>query len=276
MASDFDPDDPAARVLDAIYSRYGYDLREYAGPSIRRRLDRVLTQSGLETLDQLRDRLLTDDSLFSAVVDDLTVQVSGMFRDPPVFRTFRDRVVPLLRTYPQLKLWHAGCASGEEVYATAILLEEEGLYARSQIYATDLSVRAIERAREGVYPAAQAAIFADNYLAAGGRRSFTDYHSAAYQQIAMSERLRRNVVFFQHDLVSDHTFGEMQVIFCRNVLIYFGPALRQRVLHKFGQGLSRGGFLCLGTSERLNPSLDATGFAEFAASDRIYRWWGTA
>jgi chemotaxis protein methyltransferase CheR len=182
-------------------------------------------------------------------------------------------VVPLLRTYPQLKIWHAGCAAGEEVYATAILLSEEGLYERTQIYATDLSPQALERAKEGLYPAAEEPKFADNYRRSGGTGAFGNYISSAYQHIAMKESLRKNVVFFQHDLISDQPFGEMQVIFCRNVLIYFGPELRRRVIAKLGQGLCRGGVLCLGKSERLPtmPADPAGLFTEYAARERIYR-----
>jgi chemotaxis protein methyltransferase CheR len=257
-------------LLDAIAARYGYDLRGYQPASLQRRVRAALIMSGAANLGQLQHQVLTDPRVFAAVLDHLTVQVSEMFRDPEFYSRFRREVVPVLRTYPQLKVWHAGCASGEEVYTSAILLSEAGLYERTQIYATDLSPAALERAKEGVYPAGRAAAFAANYAAAGGTSAFADYCTHVYDRIAMRESLRRNVVFFQHDLVSDHAFGEMQVIFCRNVLIYFGTELRTRVLTKFGHGLCRGGYLCLGSSEKI-AAADHGAYAPVPGAARIYR-----
>jgi chemotaxis protein methyltransferase CheR len=256
-------------LLEGIAARYGYDLRGYQPRSLQRRVRAALLRSGAANLGELQHRVLTDARAFAALLDDLTVQVTDMFRDPHFYRRFREDVLPVLRTYPQLKIWHAGCASGEEVYTSAILLTEAGLYDRAQIYATDLSPEALAKAREGVYPADRAGVFAQNYQAAGGTKTFASYYSLAYDRIAVREPLRRNVVFFQHDLVSDHAFGEMQVIFCRNVLIYFGAELRTRVLAKLGQGLCRGGFLCLGANERVGAAGAGT-FSEVAA-ERIYR-----
>ena len=257
-------------VLEAIHARYGYDFRDYAPESMRRRVRAALARSGEPHLGLFQHRLLTDPDFFVESLDDFTVQVSEMFRDPSFYRAFRERVVPVLRTYPQIKIWHAGCASGEEVYATAILLEEEGLYERTQIYATDMSKRAVETAREGIYPASQVALFSQNYRQSGGEHRLHDYYSEAYGRIAMHERLKRNAVFFQHDLVSDYALGEMQVVFCRNVLIYFGSELRERVLGTFADGLCRGGFLCLGGSERVASPLHGV-FTEFDPQERIYR-----
>ncbi|MFO7177191.1 MAG: protein-glutamate O-methyltransferase CheR [Pseudomonadota bacterium] len=262
-------------LLDAIHERYGYDLREYDRGSIQRRMRAALAKSGLPHLGELLHRVLLDPALFATVLDELTIRVSEMFRNPPFYRVFRERVLPMLRTYPQIKIWHAGCANGEEVYTSAILLVEENLYDRTQIYATDMSRAAIDQAREGTYPEARAAVFAQNYTQSGGLRSFDEYYTAAYGRIVVREALRRNIVFFQHDLVSDYAFGEMQVIFCRNVLIYFTPALRERILHVFAHGLCRGGFLCLGESEHLPPSLSAL-FESYAPAERIYRRRGSA
>ena len=261
-------------VLEAIYARYGYDFRGYAPESITRRVKTALARSGSPHLGELQHRLLREPALFASIADLLTVQVSEMFRDPTFYRVFRQRVVPLLRTYPQLKVWHAGCASGEEVYTTAILLLEEDLYQRTQIYATDVSENALQQAKEGIYPESQAQSFASCYLEAGGKRRFDDYCSRAYGRIAMHEALRKNVVFFQHDLVSDYALGEMNVILCRNVLIYFGSALRGRVLGLFERGLCRGGFLCLGRSEGLQATKDDA-FEAFDAVERIYRHRGS-
>jgi chemotaxis protein methyltransferase CheR len=262
-------------VLDAIHRRYGYDLREYVPETIERRLKSALVRSGLAHFGELTHRLLHDESWFSSLLDQLTVQVSDMFRDPEFYRVFRQRVAPLLRTYPELKLWHAGCASGEEVYATAILLSEENLYERAQIYATDVSAKAVETAKEGVYSAAQAASFAENYAQAGGSGRFEDYFVAGYGRVAVRDGLKRNLVFFQHNLATDYAIGEMNVIFCRNVLFYFEKALRRRVIDVFAHSLGRGGFLCLGASEA-NPDAKAGVFGEFAPKERIFRRIGAA
>jgi len=257
-------------LLDGIYARYGYRLRDYAYPSLMRRLRSALAWSGLKHFGEFQHRVLEDATFFAAVLDQLTVQVSEVFRDPSFYKLFRERVVPLLRTYPLLKFWHAGCASGEEVYTTAILLTEENLYERAQIYATDVSPRAIEAAQEGVYPEVKAAGFEQNYLAAGGTGQLADYYSSAYGRIVVRESLRKNIVFFQHDLASDYTLGEMHVVFCRNVLIYFGAALRDRALGTFADCLGHGGFLCLGKSEAL-PEAAQPAFCEFSGNERIYR-----
>lgn len=271
MASQNETEELEIRLLlEGIHARYGYDFRDYSANSLSRRLKGALVKCGSANFGDLQHRLLTEPELFASMIDELTVQVSDMFRDPPFYRALREKVVPILRTYPQIKVWHAGCATGEEVYATAILFTEENLYDRAQIYATDMSAKAVEQAREGIYSEEQAASFADNYRQSGGKRRFEDYCSSAYRRIAMHESLRRNVVFFQHDLVSDYALGEMNVVFCRNVMIYFGEKLRQRVLATLTQDLGRGGFLCLGSSERL-PSSCASLFIEFAAAERIYR-----
>jgi chemotaxis protein methyltransferase CheR len=257
-------------LLEAIFRKYGYDLRGYAPDSMTRRVRAALAKSGLEHLGELQHRLLTDRVFFTNFLDELTVSVTEMFRDPSFYRAFRERVVPALRTFPELKIWHAGCSSGEEVYATAILLCEENLYERSQIYATDVSATALERAREGIYSDFQARTFARSYTESGGRQRFEDYTFAAYGRVAVHERLRKNVVFFQHNLASDYSLGEMNVVFCRNVLIYFGPSLRDRVLGVLQQGLCRNGYLCLGANEAL-PAAFSRVFSPFAPQQRIYR-----
>lgn len=274
MQADADIEDIEVRLLlEAIHLRYGFDLRDYAQSSLRRRVQSALAKSGLEHLGQLQHRLLGDPAFFAELLEDLTVRVTEMFRDPHVYRAFRERVVPILRTYPLLKIWHGGCATGEEAYASAILLEEEGLYERTQIYATDLSPSALEQAKLGLYPAKRFASFGQNYRAAGGRLDPSDYYTQAYDHVALRSSLKRNLLFFQHNLVSDHVFGEMHVIFCRNVFIYFTPELRQRVLDKFMQSLCPGGFLCLGTAERL-PQACRARFSEFLGEERIYRYEG--
>ena len=272
MEGDQDVDSIEVRLLlEAIHAKYGYDLREYSAPTVKRRVQGVLARTGLPHLGELIHQVLVDPNLFARVLNDLTVRVSDMFRDPEFYRTFRSRVVPILRSYPLLRIWHAGCAAGEEAYASAILLQEEGLYDRTQIYATDLSPQAIADAKHGVYGAERMAGFADNYAKAGGTRDFSEYCTAAYGGIAMTDSLRRNILFFQHNLVSDHVFAEMHVVFCRNVFIYFAPELRTRVVSKFAHSLCAGGFLCLGSSEQLPRSALPAQFTELAAGERIYR-----
>lgn len=257
-------------LLQAIEGRYGYRFQDYAEASMRRRVRAALARSGLPHLGELQHKLLCDPEFFATLLDDLTVRVSDVFRDPPFFRAFREKVVPLLHTYPLLKIWHAGCASGEEVYTTAILLAEENLYDRAQIYATDVSLTALEMAQGGVYAGERADGFERNYRDSGGKRGLECYFSRAYGHVTIREPLRRNIVFFQHDLASDHALGEMHVVFCRNVLIYFGADLREQAFAKFAGCLGRGGFLCLGKSECLSPATRAA-FSECSASERIYR-----
>jgi chemotaxis protein methyltransferase CheR len=271
MAPEMDVEELEIRLLlEGIQAKYGYRFQDYAQGSMRRRVRAALARSGLPHLGELQHKLLADAEFFANMLDDLTVRVSEVFRDPTFYRAFRESVVPILRTYPQLKIWHAGCASGEEVYTMAILLAEEKLYDRAQIYATDMSPKALEMAREGVYAESDAASFGRNYLESGGKQRLDDYYSSAYGRIVVRESLRKNIVFFQHDLASDYALGEMNVVFCRNVLIYFGTALRDRTLSTFGDCLGHGGFLCLGRNESL-PADAAARFSTFSATERIYR-----
>lgn len=262
-------------LLEAVHARYGYDLRGYAPASIRRRVHAALAKSGLAHLGALQHRLLTDPAAFAVMLEQLTVQVTEMFRDPAFFLAFRQHVVPFLRTYGQVKFWHAGCASGEEVYSAAIVLWEEELYARTQFYGTDISEVAVERARHGIYPESKLATFADNYTRSGGRGSFDTYYSLGYGNVAVREWLRVNTAFFQHNVVCDHALGTMHVIFCRNLLMYLGPTARDRVLSMFCSSLCHGGFLCLGASETLSPT-HAPAFREIVPGQRIYQYRGYA
>ncbi len=260
-------------LLGVIHEQCGHDFRGYERSSVQRRVRAILAKSELDSPAELGSRLADRPALIAAVVDDLTVQVSDMFRDPEVFRFLLRSVLPTLRTYPQLKIWHAGCASGEEVYSMAILLHEAGLYERAQIYATDTSPSAIARAKQGTYSAKALPRFASAYRQAGGTGRLEDYFTIAYGGIVVRPELRKNVFFFQHDLCTDHALGEMQLVACRNVLIYFDTELRERVLGMFGQSLCAGGFLCLGSSECL-PPLARPKFSVLSPSERIYRWKG--
>lgn len=257
-------------VLEAIHARYGYDFREYSRESIGRRLKAALSKTGAKNLGDLQHRLLNEPDFFATVLPCLTVKITEMFRDPEFFLQVRRDLVPILKTYPQLKIWHAGCATGEEAYSMAILLEEEGLADRSLIYATDIDTAAIAQAKEGVYPGDRAENFFNNYAAAGGRARLDDYITTAYSRLAIRDSLRERVSFFQHDLTTDFALGEMQVILCRNVALYFSDPLRERVTKLFADDLCANGFLCLGTSEAI-PAGFRDKFAALPGEQRIFR-----
>lgn len=258
-------------LMDAIFHRYHYDFRGYSRASLKRRLAAAMERLGLTTLSQLQDRVLNDPEAFPQLMDYLTVQVSDLFRDPSYWRSIRDHVVPLLRTYPSLRFWIAGCSTGEEVWSLAILLQEEGLLPRALIYATDINARALEQAEGGIYPASRVAGFTENHRRSGARTSLSEYYTAAYDQAVFDRSLRRHVVFSDHSLATDSAFAEMQFISCRNVLIYFNPELQDRALGLFADSLCRRGFLGLGSKESLRFSAAATHFTEFVRDDRLYR-----
>jgi chemotaxis protein methyltransferase CheR len=256
--------------LEAIYQRYRHDFRAYARPTLRRRLQQALTSFGHESLSQLQHHVLRDATTFGRVLGYLTVQVSDVFRDPPFYEALRARVLPVLATYPSIKLWVAGCGTGEEVYSLAILLDEAQLLKRAIIYATDVSASALRAAEQGVYDLERAQDFTRNYLRSGASRSLSDYYTAAYDKIGFDRRLRENVVFSDHSLATDHVFAEVQLITCRNVLIYFDQTLRDRALGLFHASLVRKGFLGLGSKENLRSSTHREAFAERDRENRIY------
>lgn len=257
-------------LLEAIHQRYGYDFRHYTAASIERRVLTAMHRLGVANLGEFLHQTLTDEGVFRSLLSQLTVQVTELFRDPSFFAAFRRDVVPMLRTYPEIKIWHAGCATGEEVYSCSILLMEEDLYERTQIYGTDIDQAVVDRAREGIYPDARLDQFAQNYLAAGGKGAIEDYVTRGYAHFSMAQSLRSNVDFFQHDLSCDYALGEMTVIFCRNVAIYFNDTLRQRVFSMLAAGLRPGGFLCLGSSETIPAGMRGR-FDQFLPNQRIWR-----
>lgn len=258
-------------LLEAIYRHYGYDFRHYAQSSLRRRLRKRLDAEGLSTFSALQDRVLHDPVAMAGLVRDMSVAVTGMFRDPTFFLALRQKVVPILRTYPFVRIWHAGCASGEEVYAMAILLKEEGLYDRCRLYATDMNAEALERARGGFFPLSRMREYTASYQQAGGTRSFSEYYTASYGAALFDARLRENVLFAQHNLAMDTSFAEFNVVLCRNVLIYFDKDLKGRTLRLFGQSLAPFGFLCLGQRESLRFTEVENDFEEVDSKERIYR-----
>ena len=258
-------------LLEAVYRKYHYDFRGYAAASLKRRVTQAMARFGCRTLSQLQDRVLHEPGLFPAMLDFLTVQVSEMFRDPSYFRALREKVVPLLRTYPSLKIWVAGCSTGEEVYSLAILLAEEGLLERSLIYATDINAGALERAQSGIYEAARIGGFTENHRKSGARSSLSDYYTAAYGKAVFDKALKTNIVFADHSLSTDSAFSEVQFVSCRNVLIYFDRGLQDRVLGLFRESLCRKGFLGLGAKESLRFSTHSYAFSDFSLADKIFQ-----
>ena len=258
-------------LLEGLFQVYGHDFRDYAEASLHRRLHKWLAEVRLPTFSEAQGRLLRDPALCRSLVQGLTVHVTEMFRDPSTFKALREQAVPHLQTYPFLKVWVAGCATGEEAYSMAILLEEEGFQDRYRIYATDVAPEALEEAKAGIYPLRELQRFTQSYQKAGGRAAFSDYYSARYDRAMLEPRLRERTVFAAHNLILDGCFGEMHLILCRNVLIYFKPVLKARVLSLLNESLAQGGFLCLGLKE----SLEATGlklaYEEIATRSRLYR-----
>lgn len=257
--------------LQALRLRHGYDFSGYAPASFKRRVLALQAAVGAPSVSRLIERLIHEDGFLREVIARLSVPVSEMFRDPLTFRHLREDVMPMLATWPSINIWQAGCAHGEEVYSLAIVLRECGLYERAHIFATDFSDEALARAEEGIYPLREARTYSDNYLRAGGNGSLSDWFTARYQHFKMDESLRARVTFANHNLVSDGVFGEMQLIVCRNVLIYFGDELQDRALRLFRDSLVHGGFLCVGGKETLAYSDVATDFERLHPDGSLYR-----
>jgi chemotaxis protein methyltransferase CheR len=258
-------------LLEAIYRTYGFDFRHYARGSIHRRILRRVEAEGVGTISALQERVLHDLACRERFVADLSVPTTAMFRDPAFYRALRARVVPTLRTYPFVRIWIAGCSTGEEAYSIAILMDEEGLYERTRIYATDRSETALDRARAGRFPLGRMREYTRNYINAGGHRTFCEYFTADQTHAGFHPRLTENVVFAQHDLVSDRSFNEFNLILCRNVLIYFDGTLQEQVHDLLHGSLGMLGILGLGTRESLR-SLRLDGCYEaFDAEHKLYR-----
>jgi chemotaxis protein methyltransferase CheR len=258
-------------ILEAIFLKYGYDFRNFARAHIKRRLQRRLNFTGLTDFSDMLIRILNDKSFFEQVLIDLSIHVTEMFRDPAFYQALRKEIVPILKTYPYIKIWHAGCATGEEVYSMAIILKEEKIYRRCQIYATDFNEIVLNEAKEGVYSLEAIKNHTYNYQKSGGTESFADYYTAKYDLAIMDNGLKENIVFADHNLATDHVFGEMNLILCRNVLIYFDKKLQDRVIYLFYNSLCRNGFLCLGTKESLKFSDYENRFELVNVKQKIYR-----
>ena len=276
------PDTPAAYpkelekvevelLLEGVFRHYGFDFRSYAFSSLKRRLWKRIHQEGLKTISELQSRVLHDPAMMEALLLDLSINVTAMYRDPGFYLAFRTQVVPLLRTYPFIRVWHAGCSTGEEVYSMAILLQEEGLYDRARIYATDINEVVLQRAKTGIFPLEKMQEYTQNYLKAGGARSFSEYYTAMYDGALFNASLTKNVVFSQHNLVTDGSFSEFHVILCRNVMIYFDRALQNRVHELFYGSLVPFGVLCLGSKETIRFTRFEDRYEPLNLKEKIYR-----
>jgi chemotaxis protein methyltransferase CheR len=258
-------------LLEAVFRRYGFDFRQYARASLRRRLWRRVSLEGLQTISGLQERLLHEPPCMERLLLDLSINVTAMFRDPTFFEKFRTKVVPVLRTYPFIRIWNAGCSTGEETYSLAILLREEGLLERTRIYATDINEAVLVQARQALFPLEKMQEYTENYLNAGGTRSFSEYYVAAYEGAQFDRSLGDNIVFARHNLATDGSFNEFQVIVCRNVMIYFDTPLQNRVHDLFHESLLRLGILALGPKESLAFTSHADDYEVLNEGERLYR-----
>jgi chemotaxis protein methyltransferase CheR len=258
-------------LLEGVWRRYGFDFRQYSRASIKRRLWRRMALEGLRSVSGLQERLLHEPASMERLLLDLSINVTAMFRDPGFFLELRRKVIPLLRTWPFVRIWHAGCSTGEEAYSLAVVLREEGLYDRCRIYATDINEAVLQRAKRAQFPLDKMREYTKNYLAAGGTGSFSEYYVAAYEAAQFDRSLADNIVFAQHNLASDHRFNDFQLILCRNVMIYFDKPLQDRVLGLFHQSLVPFGMLGLGQKESLRFSPHEGDYDDLDTAERLYR-----
>ncbi len=258
-------------LLQAVFLQYGYDFRNYSRAHVKRRVKHRLKQEGLQSISELQNQILHHPEVFERLVRDLSINVTEMFRNPDFYKSVREKVIPLLKTYPYLKIWHAGCATGEEVFSFAIMLKEEGLLERTQIYATDFNPYVIEKARKGIFPIRYIKEYTANYQKAGGKESFSDYYHASDEWVIFDKSLSKNMVFAEHNLVTDGVFAEMNMIVCRNVLIYFNRELQNKVLGLLHESLINGGFLALGTKESLMFSEHQQKYKVVDAKQKIFK-----
>lgn len=258
-------------LTEGVFRRYGYDFRDYSYPSLRRRIQKRMAGERCESISALQDKVLHDSGAMERLLLDLSINVTSMFRDPTFYQAIRANVIPLLRTYPFLRIWHAGCSTGEEVYSMAIMLHEEGLYDRCRIYATDINEVVLDKARQGIFPLKAMQEYTSNYQRAGGTSDFSTYYTANYDNAIFSPALRENMIFAQHNLVTDAVFNEFHMIVCRNVMIYFNTELQERVLKLFYDSLQRFGVLALGRKESLRYTSVAGCYETLHAEERLYR-----
>lgn len=258
-------------LLDGIYRRYGYDFRSYASASIRRRIWKFAEQEKLATISAVQEAVLHEASMMDRFVLSLTVNVTTMFRDPAFFQALRTEVIPILKTYPMIRIWDAGCATGEEAYSMAIVLKEEGIYDRCRIYATDMNEDVLRKAKTGIFPLSHMKEFTDNYIQSGGKNSFSEYYTAKYDYAIINQELRQNIIFAQHNLVTDKSFNEFNLVLIRNVLIYFNEELRGKVLDLLHESMASFGILALGKRESLKFSKLESAYEELDSAMRLYK-----
>lgn len=257
--------------MEIVDEKYGYDFSGYSQAHIRRRVLNRLSMSGFSSIKELMDSVERDKTIASKLLMDLSITVTEMFRDPDFFKALRSTVIPILRTYPFIKIWHAGCSTGQEAYSMAILLKEEGLYDRTTIYATDFNQEALNSAKEGIYSGNLMRTYTQNYQEAGGKESFSDYYTSSYEMAIMDQELKRNIVWANHNLVTDAVFAEVHLVFCRNVLIYFDKELQNKVHRLFYDSLIKGGVLCLGSKESLKFGPNSNSYTEMDKKQRIFK-----
>lgn len=258
-------------LLEAIYRKHGYDFRQYSQAHIRRRIMNRMAISGFEDISQMQSKVLNDEIFASELLQDLSITVTEMFRDPAFYRSLREKVIPILKTYPFIKIWHAGCATGEEAYSMAIVLQEEGLYDRTTIYATDFNQLALNQAKDGIFSNKMIKEYTTNYQLSGGKESFSSYYTSNYDNVIMNQSLKKNIVWANHNLVTDSVFAEVNLILCRNVLIYFDKNLQNKVQSLFFNSLINGGVLCLGSKESLRFSDLYEKYMELDTKQRIFK-----
>ncbi|TKB10410.1 protein-glutamate O-methyltransferase CheR [Desulforhopalus sp. IMCC35007] len=258
-------------LLEAVYCRYGYDFRNYARASIRRRIIQFMQLVGAGSISEMIPMLIHDEVFFGQMVKEFSITVTEMFRDPAMFLALRNKVIPVLKSYPYIKVWHAGCATGEEAYSLAILMEEENLGKRTTVFATDFNDSALEKAKEGIFPLENVKKYSQNYQNTGGKYSFSNYYQANYGAMVVKSTLKETLTFANHNLVTDQVFTEAHLILCRNVLIYFNKELQEKVMQLFDDSLVHGGFLCLGAKESLLYSKHHDRFREIDAKNKIYQ-----
>lgn len=258
-------------LLEGIFQYYGFDFRDYSFPFLKRRIWNRIRSEKVSSISGLQERIFQDPYVMKKVLNDFSINVTEMFRDPSFFLSFRKKIVPLLRDLPYIRIWHAGCSTGEEVYSMAILLHEEGLYEKTRIYATDINDRVLDIGKRGEFSLKRMQLYTKNYLAAGGKRAFSEYYTAENETAAFHSFLTKNVVFAEHNLVTDRSFNEFHVIICRNVMIYFNKTLQNRVYNLLNESLSLSGILGLGSKEGIKFSNIANFYKEVDTHDKLYR-----
>ncbi len=263
-------DEEIELLINELAQHYGYDFTNYARASLKRRIGRLLVIDRIPGFAELFYRVKNDENYLTHIIESLTVNVTEMFRDPAVFKIIRKEVLPVLATHPFIRIWHAGCASGEEVYSMAMMLDEANLLNKSLIYATDLNPSVIENIQKGIFPMNRMQQYSENYIASGGKKDFSSFYTAQYGWAKFNQRLKQKMIAAMHNLVSDRSFNEFQLIFCRNVLIYFDKILQDKVFHLFDDSLEKLGFLVLGSKENLRFSPVAKKFAQIQ-NEKIWR-----